>query len=710
MLPRRVSILLGLLSVVPVAVPRSTTAQTTPVPAHHDVHPAAQSPAAASPAVLTIDGLGKGAAPIDGLWQFHLGDDPAFALPETPDATGSGGWEQLSADEPWGAQGHRSYTGYAWYRKHLSLTTAPGASPELYFLIRHIEDVYEVYWNGQLVGHHGVMPPHPGYPFSEPPQILSMGPGRDGVLAIRVWKAPLISFDTGLQGGFLYPPLVGSLAAVNAHKTENDYDWLRSRQYYFAMQSLYGLIMVLSLLAWLRNRNQPVLLAMALFSGMPAISTLLVGLRLPLSYTLALGLLQPTLSLEDIGLWFLLLYLLELNKNERLTRFAWKLATVSIVATSLDGLLSLLDWSKPWIAPWVQGADGVLTLVFTVTEAFPLVLVALAIGKRLDLARWLMAITAFLVEMLLVIRIAVSQGSRFTHWTLGEKIAAPLFSINGNPFTAQTIADTLLLFAIIYAVYHYMRQTLRRQGALEQELKSARELQQILIPETLPELPGFAVSSAYHPAQEVGGDFFQIIPLEGEYAGSTLILLGDVSGKGLKAAMTVSLIVGVVRTLARFVQGPAELLAELNQRLYGRLQGGFTTCLALRLDPDGRCVLASAGHPAPFLNQREIPLPGALPLGVVPGLLYTEREIDIREGDHFALYTDGLLEARSASGEIFSFERLHALFAKRPGAAEASEAAVQFGQEDDITVLTLTRLSSGQRSTTELTVPMLTRA
>lgn len=710
MLPRRAPLVVGLLLVVSVAVPRPTAAQAAPTPAHHAVHRAAQSSAVPGPAVLKIDGLGKGTAPVDGPWQFHLGDDAAWALPQTPDATGTAGWDQLSADQPWGAQGHRSYTGYAWYRKHLSLTTAPGVSPELYLLIHHIDDVYEVYWNGELVGHNGAMPPHPSHPYQQSPQIVHLGPAGDGVLALRVWKGPLTSFDSGLQGGVYFPPLVGSLDAVSAQKTENDYTWLRSRQYYFALQSLYGLIMVLSVLAWLRNRNQPVLLAMAFFSGMPAISSLLVGLRLPISYSLALGLLQPVLSLQDIGLWFLLLYLLELDKNPRLLRFTWKLAMVSLVATSLDGLLTLLDWSRPWVATWVQGADGVLTVVFTVCEAYPLVLVAFAIGKRLDLARWLMAITAFLVEMLIVFRIAVAQGSRFTHWTLSEKISAPLFFINGNPFMAPTIADTLLLFAVIYAVYRYMQHTLRRQGALEQELKSARELQQVLIPETLPELPGFAVSSAYHPAQEVGGDFFQIIPLEGEYAGSTLILLGDVSGKGLKAAMTVSLIVGAVRTLARFVPEPAKLLADLNQRLCGRLQGGFTTCLALRLDPDGRCVLASAGHPPPFLNQREIPLAGALPLGVIPGILYTEREIQIREGDHFALYTDGLLEARNASGEIFSFDRLNTLFAKRPGAAEASEAAVLFGQDDDITVLTLTRLGTGQQSTTELTAPTLAPA
>jgi hypothetical protein len=388
-------------------------------------------------------------------------------------------------------------------------------------------------------------------------------------------------------------------------------------------------------------------------------------------------------------------------------RFTRVLAVIAISTTSLDGLLTLYDWSNPFFNSWAQVTDGVLTAIFTTAEIYPLVLVALALRKRLDLVRWLVAITAFLRGMVSVLRIGLQQGSRYTHWTLGSKLGAPLFTINGNVFTPQTVADSLLLLAIVYAVYRYMKEATRRQSALEQEFKSARELQQVLIPETLPELPGFAVTSAYRPAQEVGGDFFQIIPLEGEFAGSTLILLGDVSGKGLKAAMTVSLIVGAARTLARFASRPADLLAELNLRLYGRMQGGFTTCLALRLAPNGHCTMASAGHPAPFLNQREIDLPGALPLGVVPAATYKEVAFNLNEGDHFALYTDGLLEARSASGEIFSFKRLDALFATRPNAVEASDAAVNFGQDDDITVLTLTRLASGQQSTTQLTAPKI---
>jgi serine phosphatase RsbU (regulator of sigma subunit) len=226
----------------------------------------------------------------------------------------------------------------------------------------------------------------------------------------------------------------------------------------------------------------------------------------------------------------------------------------------------------------------------------------------------------------------------------------------------------------------------------------------VLVPETLPSLPGFSVTSAYRPAQQVGGDFFQIIPLEG---GSTLVILGDVSGKGLKAAMAVSMIVGAARMMAEFTTSPAEILAGLNRRLYGRLQGGFATCIALRLDPDGNCAISSAGHPAPFLNKQEMSLPGALPLGLQPIADYEETTVRLGPGDHFALYTDGLLEARSHSGELYGFERLETLFATRPNAERATEAAVNFGQDDDITVLTLTRLETGEKATTLLVVPTL---
>jgi serine phosphatase RsbU (regulator of sigma subunit) len=117
--------------------------------------------------------------------------------------------------------------------------------------------------------------------------------------------------------------------------------------------------------------------------------------------------------------------------------------------------------------------------------------------------------------------------------------------------------------------------------------------------------------------------------------------------------------------------------------------------------------LASAGHPAPFLNQRELALPGALPLGIAANAHYEEMEFALGENDHVVLYTDGLLEARSPDGEIFSFDRLEKLFAGRPNAAQATEAGVDFGQDDDITVLTITRVASEEECVTELTAPEL---
>jgi serine phosphatase RsbU (regulator of sigma subunit) len=201
----------------------------------------------------------------------------------------------------------------------------------------------------------------------------------------------------------------------------------------------------------------------------------------------------------------------------------------------------------------------------------------------------------------------------------------------------------------------------------------------------------------------VGGDFFQIIPLA---SGSTLIILGDVSGKGLAAAMAVSLIVGATRMIAEFTSKPSEILAGLNRRLAGRLQGGFATCIAMRLDPDGSYNISSAGHPSPFLNDHELNLPGAFPLGLDPATIYEESTLTLQPGDHFALYTDGLLEARNAAGELYSFERLKALFASEPTATQASDAAVAFGQDDDITVLTLTRLVAASQSTAQRTAAL----
>ena len=160
--------------------------------------------------------------------------------------------------------------------------------------------------------------------------------------------------------------------------------------------------------------------------------------------------------------------------------------------------------------------------------------------------------------------------------------------------------------------------------------------------------------------------------------GSTIIALGDVSGKGMKAAMNVSLIVGVLRSLSDACVNPGGMLETLNRCLYGRLQGGFVTAILLRLEANGNVTLANAGHLPPFLNQQEFEMEGALPLGLLPSITYDEVSMRLHPGDQLSIYTDGLLEARSTTGELYGFERLHRLLASRPSAQQATDAAVSF--------------------------------
>jgi hypothetical protein len=667
--------------------------------------PSFGSPASGAPAVVVRD-LGKGTVFLNGPWQFHLGDNPAWALPSTNDTTGQDGWEQLTAAKPWGEQGHESYSGFGWYRLHLSVNPAPGVAEDFALLMPTVNDSYEIYWDGSLIGRFGKLPPHPQFYVLQPTHTFGLGRIRSGVLAMRVWKSPPLSDGSPLQGGFESAPLLGSPDAIARYKASLDYEWLRSNQFTFGLNSLYALAALLSLITWLRDRRQWLLFWMMGFCLSQPLMLFSLFMRLPIVRALALPLYQMAASVEDVCLWFLLLVLFKLDEIPALTRWLRRLAIAQLLLVNLDGLVCALQVTLTTRSIGLsQLVDYLLTIGYTLLETLPLALVVLAIVRRrsLDSGRWFVAAFAFLTEMIAVASSAAEQGRQYTHSTLADKLEAPLFTLRGNEITAQTLAGTLLLFSLLYVVYLYSEEERSRRAALEQEFRNARELQQVLIPEILPDVPGFALTAAYLPAQEVGGDFFQIIPVCGPVSGSgagssTLIVLGDVSGKGVKAAMAVSLIVGALRAFTESSSSPAEILAGLNRRLEGRLQGGFSTAIALRLDPDGRCLVACAGHPAPFLNGVEPEIPGALPLGLFATTTYQETALHLNAGDHLVLYTDGLLEARSPSGELYSFDRLQTLFAARPKAAEAAGAAVAFGQDDDITVLTLTRLAVGEET------------
>ena len=644
----------------------------------------AQQPAmpAAQPApVLVIRDIGPAEVAIDGDWQFHLGDDMRWAS-QTLDDTG---WEHLHVGRPWGDQGHYGYAGFAWYRRHVAFAQRTGAQAGSALYIPHVRRAYEAYWNGRLVGHFGNLPARPFFRFALP-QAFPLGEPHQGVLAIRVWTAPLDSASSGNDRGMTGIPLVGTSEAIAQIESADRHTQVK--------RSLFGLVQMLILVevaligfvAWVRDRSQKLLLWMVVFLGASILTLLTTPLDIPWLYRIQTLVLWPVHCIEDISLWYLLLYLLDLQWQPSLWRWAKVLAVISLVSASLDNLLFALPWSNTHVLTF-QILDVVFTIGFSVVELFPFVIIGYALRRRLDPARWLVAVAAFAVEMYDVVQHTALQGRRFTHWTLASTMDRPLFSLGGVPFTPQAIMSTVLVLAIAYAVYLEQRE---RQIALQQELESAREVQQVLIPEALPEVPGYAIQSVYQPATEVGGDFFQIIPQEDE---SVIVALGDVSGKGLKAAMNVSLIVGTLRTLAEFEHSPAAIMAGLNRRLCGRMQGGFATAMVLKLSVSGDCALANAGHLPPFLNSTETALEPSLPLGIDPDADYMNRHILLKDDDRLTLYTDGVLEATNAEGELYGFERVTALFADRPDAESIANAARAFGQEDDITVLTITRLS-----------------
>lgn len=257
-----------------------------------------------------------------------------------------------------------------------------------------------------------------------------------------------------------------------------------------------------------------------------------------------------------------------------------------------------------------------------------------------------------------------------------------------GPFSVSLNQVSGIISIISLTAIMIMRstRTSRQQAQMEAEIAAAREVQQVILPESSGIVPGFKVDSMYEPAQQVGGDFYLILPTRD---GGMMVVIGDVAGKGLPAAMLVSVLVGATRGVAEYTSDPAELLANLNERLVGRAGGGFSTALVGRIGPQGEVTIANAGHLPPYFDGMEVPLPGALPLGVKSGVQYETVDFKLPVGSRLTFYSDGIVEAQNAQGELFGFERSSEM-ALKP-AADIVKAAKDFGQQDDMTVVTITR-------------------
>ena len=247
---------------------------------------------------------------------------------------------------------------------------------------------------------------------------------------------------------------------------------------------------------------------------------------------------------------------------------------------------------------------------------------------------------------------------------------------------------------------------LMRQS-IEQEFRVARSIQQASLPKEVPTLKGWRISPHYQPAREVGGDFYDFHPLS---EGRLGLVVGDATGKGVPAALVMSTTCGMLQAVSQTLDSssPGEVLSRVNETLVARIPSNmFVTCFYAVLDPDNASLsYANAGHDPPYLQRRgeaeELRARG-MPLGLMPGMGYEEKEIVIDSGEVALFYTDGLVEAHDPKGEMFGFPRLRALIAEHAVEGSLGEFLMEelytfveegWEQEDDITLLTLHRSSA----------------
>jgi serine phosphatase RsbU (regulator of sigma subunit) len=255
----------------------------------------------------------------------------------------------------------------------------------------------------------------------------------------------------------------------------------------------------------------------------------------------------------------------------------------------------------------------------------------------------------------------------------------------------------------------YDQLSLMRRS-IEQELRVARSIQQALLPQGLPQLDGWQITPYYQPAKEVGGDFYDFFNLE---EGRLGVVEGDATGKGMPAALVASATCSMLRAVAQALgsSSPGEVLSRVNETLLARIPANmFVTCFYAILEPEsGRLIYANAGHDLPYLHRRighaeELRARG-MPLGLMPGMSYEEKETTLQAGQAALFYSDGLVEAHDPKGEMFGFPRLRALVAEH-GAERSLESSLLeelysfvgegWEQEDDITLLTLQRSTASR--------------
>ena len=673
--------------------------------------PAQQTRASSSTDAATVTNitLGQSIVALNGPWKFHIGDSPQangakaprWADPnfddsqwETVDLTPHAGVEDPFTRDPryvqgWTMKGHPGYWGYAWYRLRVPITSTPGERLAL-LTYGTVNDGYQLFDNGQLLGSWGKFRGPGKWPvvystqpemFVLPPFAASDNPGLNPAtqtLAFRVWMSPIGLSHAPLSGGLHYAPLLGDASAI---ASQTHLAWLELIRRFSWSAFVGALLLLLAIVAAslrLFDRSDPVYLWVA--------GALVAGAATEVAFDFAIWtqwendrtffvLIQVVLAPLLLGGWSTVWWIWF-----RLRRPTWVPKAI-VALTLLDMTCELLGEDVLYeMIPHPMGvafhaASGVVRLLF-------LALMVFIVGKGIRKQGW----EGWLVLPAVVPMVFGQFQSELIHLHLHGTL-----SFFGVVLFYSEIADLLMAAAISLLLLRRLLLSIRQQREMALDVKQAQEVQQVLIPEELPQVPGLKIESEYRPAREVGGDFFQIIPHATD--GSVLIVVGDVTGKGLQAGMLVALIVGAIRTAADTSSDPLYVLQTLNKRLCGRGHA-HATCLALRIASDGSVKLANAGHLPPYLNGRELPMEGAMPLGIIEHAEFPVMHFQLAGGDTLMLMSDGVAEAQNEQGQLFGFERIHELLQNPITTSEVATAAQNFGQEDDISVLAVTRIAN----------------
>ena len=295
----------------------------------------------------------------------------------------------------------------------------------------------------------------------------------------------------------------------------------------------------------------------------------------------------------------------------------------------------------------------------------------------------------------------ISQGELIGVLNLGPRMSEQEYSSDDRKLLDNLAAQAAPALRVGQLVREQEAEAATRQR-FEQELEVARLIQQNFLPKELPDLPGWQVAAYYRPAREVGGDFYDVIPLPD---GRVAFVVGDVTDKGVPAALVMSATRSVLRASATRLIEPGVVLERVNEHLCPDMPAKmFVTCLYGVLDPaSGRLRFANAGHDLPYVKTADgvIELRArGMPLGLMPGMAYEEKEAVLEPGESVLLHSDGVVEAHDPDREMFGFPRLKETMAGSPGGQELIDRVIAVleaftgpgaEQEDDITMVTLQR-------------------